>query len=198
MGTFLLHVTGEKGGPIMHTLVKTAAAIHNLSLATAFGGPLYARTALYPTVIKDISDERQRGRVLADAWKKYNKLNVPAHVAFTATWLIERHAILALPVDHRTKKLVHLKSLFITGALVTGIANVVVGNAFRRDYPEGAPVKGDGTTSDPRLARYHRFFQVSGPANLFFVGASLAIGPFIGGAIVHSLKRHFLLRMIEK
>jgi hypothetical protein len=182
----------------MHTLVKTAAAIHNLSLATAFGGPLYARNALYPAVLKDISDERQRGRVLADAWHKYNKLNVPAHVAFTATWLIERHAILALPLDHRTKKLVGLKSLLITGALVTGIANVVVGNMLRRDFPEGAPVRADGTISDPRLAKYHRFFRVSGPASLFFVGASLAIGPFIGGGIVRSLKRHFLLRLIEK
>jgi uncharacterized membrane protein len=181
----------------MHNLVKTAGAIHNLSLATAFGGPLFAKKALFPATIKEISDEKQRGRVLACAWKKYNKLNVPAHVAFTATWLIERHAILALPVDHRTRKLVHLKSLLITGALVTGVANVLVGKMIHREYPEGVPVSTE-PSRDARLEKYRRFFRVSGPANLIFVGASLAIGPFITGGVIRSIKRHSLLRVIEK
>lgn len=184
----------------MHTLVKNAAAIHNLSLATAFGGSLFAKKALFPAVVKDIADEKERGKLLGDAWRKYNRVNVPAHIAFTATWLIERHAILSLPIDHRTRRLVGVKSLLITGALVTGVANTVAGNMLHREYPEGVPVKGteEETTTDARLEKYRSFFRVSGPAHLFFVGASLAIGPFIGGAVIHSLKRHFLLRMIEK
>ena len=135
----------------MHTLVKAAAAIHNLSLATAFGGPLFAKVGLRPAVIKDITDEKERGRVLACAWAKYNKINVPAHVAFTATWLIERHAIKHLNPDHRTQRLVAFKDLLIAGALLTGLANVAVGKKLCREFPEGIPVS-DKPSSEPRCA----------------------------------------------
>ncbi len=181
----------------MHTLVKAAAAVHNLSLATAFGGPLFAKVGLRPAVIRDIKDEKERGRVIACAWAKYSKINVPAHVAFTATWLIERHAIKHLSPDHHTQKLVAFKDLLIAGALLTGLANVAVGKKLVREFPEGIPVS-DKPSSDPRVRAYRRYFKVMGTANLVLVGASLAVGPAIAGGLIRSQRRHILARLLAK
>jgi hypothetical protein len=173
----------------MHTLVTVACALHNLSLAKAFGGPLFAQAALHPALLSEMKDEKERGRVMSAAWQNYSRINVPSHVLFTLTWLVERNAILELEVDERTQKAVALKDLFIAGALVTGLANAAVGGMIRRDYPDGPPVTDPETTvtTDLRLERYHRYFRVMGPTNLFLVGASLAIESVIGGGIVRSL-----------
>jgi len=181
----------------MHTLVKAACAVHNLSLATAFGGPLFAKIALRPAVIKEIKDEKERGKLMACAWTKYSKINVPAHVAFTATWLIERRAIRHLNPDHRTQKLVAFKDLLIAGALVTGVANAAVGKKLVREFPEGIPVS-DKVSSDPRVRAYRRYFRVMGTANLVFVGAALAIGPAIAGGLIRSTRRNILARLLAK
>src|ERR1700722_3209950 len=119
----------------MHSLVKAACAIHNLSLATAFGGGIFARKALRPAVIAEIKDEKERGKVMAAAWNHYNMRNVPAHVVFTATWLVERHAILGMHIDKETRKLVSFKDVLITGALLTGLATVAASKQLQRDYP---------------------------------------------------------------
>lgn len=180
----------------MHTLVKAACAVHNLSLAIAFGGPLFAKATRH-AAIAEISDDKERGKVLACAWTRYSRLNVPAHVAFTATWLIERKAILNMNADHGTKKLVHLKDVLIAGALLTGLSNVAVGKRLVREFPEGIPVS-DKPSSDPRVRAYRRYFRVMGTANLLLVGASIAIGPAIGAGLFRSQKRHFLAKLIAR
>jgi hypothetical protein len=181
----------------MHTLVKTACAIHNLALATALGGPLFVKIALKRAVIKEIPDEKQRGRLLACAGTRFNKVNVPAHLVFTGTWLIERKAIKNLGVDRRTRRLVGIKDVLVGGALITGLANVAVFNRFKKDFPEGAPVR-DGTSSDPKLAKYQRYYRVMGPLHLVLLGGSLAIGPFIAGSIIRAARKGLLARMLEK
>jgi uncharacterized membrane protein len=182
----------------MHTLVKTAAVIHNLALATAFGGPLFARVGLRRAVIKEIPGEKERGRVLECAWTRFNKLNVPAHLLFTGTWIIERKAIMRLHVSHHTQRLIALKDVLIVGALATGLANVAAGKKLRREFPEGFPVRAEERSSDPKVEKYHRYFRVMGPLNLFFVGASLAIGPAIAGSIIHSSRRGLLARLFGR
>jgi hypothetical protein len=179
----------------MHTLVKAACAIHNLSLATAFGGGLFARKALRPAVISEIQDEKERGRLMAAAWNNYNAHNVPAYVLFTATWLVERNAILKLHIDKETRKLVSFKDVLITGALLTGIATVAASKQLQRDYPEGIPVS-DKPSTDPRVERYRRFFRVVGGANIVFTGASLAMGPVIVGAVIHSMHQNTVRRLL--
>jgi hypothetical protein len=180
----------------MHSLVKAACVLQNLSLATAFGGGLFARRAMKPAVIAEITDEKERGRVLAAAWNKYAVRNVPAHIVFTTTWLFERNAILKLHIDRETRKLVSFKDVLITGALLTGIANAVVGQRLQRDYPDGIPVS-DRPSTDPQVERYRRFFRVMGNANIAFTGAALAMGPVIVGSILHSMRHSALRRLLH-
>jgi uncharacterized membrane protein len=181
----------------MHTFVKNTAAIHHLALATAFGGPIFALAGVRQAVLKEVEDEKQRGRILADAWRSFSKINVPAHLAFTATWLIERRIINKMNLTRRTQRLVALKDVLITGALVTGVANAVVGKLLNKDFPQGMPVT-DKPTTDAKAYRYTKFYRVMGPANLFFVGASLAIGPAIAFGVLRSAKLNFVKRLLSK
>jgi len=171
----------------MHTLVKTACALHSLALATSFGAPFVFR-ALKKSTIKEISDEKQRGRVLACTATRFNRVNVPAHVIFTGTWLIERHAMKKLNLDTHTKRLIGLKDIAIAGALVAGVANVAVFNQLKRDYPDGVPVRLEETTPDAKLARYRAYYRVMGPLHMMFITGSIVLGTLVAGSIIRSEK----------
>lgn len=179
----------------MHTLVKTACAIHNLSLAAAFGAPLFAKAGLKPAVMTEIQDEKERGRVLMCAFTHFNRINVPAHLAFLGSYLIERNFILKLNIDEHTHKLVAVKDVLVAGAFVTGLLNIKVGRQLKRDYPDGVPVS-DRPTTDPKLQRYVRYFRTMGPLHLVLLGASIAIGPAIGAGILRSTRRNLLSRLM--
>jgi hypothetical protein len=179
----------------MHTLVKTACAIHNLSLAATFGAPLFVKAGLKPAVLSEIQDEKERGRVLMCAVTHYNRINVPAHFLFLGSWLVERNFILKLHVDERTQKLLAVKDVLIAGAFVTGLLNVRVGRQLKADYPDGVPVT-DKPSTDPKLERYRRYFRTMGPLHLALVGASIAIGPAIGAGIFRSTRRNLISRLM--
>lgn len=179
----------------MHTFVKAACAVHTLSLAKALGGPLFAKSGLRPALINQVSDEKERGRIMAAAWNKYNRVNIPAHILFTATWAIEKSAIRALHTDQRTKELVRVKDILVKGAFIAGIANVIAGKMIQRDFPDGVPVN-DKETTDPKLQAYRRYYRVMGPLHVTLLAGSLAIGPFLVGAIIRSQKKNVLRRVL--
>jgi len=179
----------------MHTLVKAACAVHNLSLAAVYGGTMFAKAALRPAVVNEVTDEKERGRIMAAAWNKYNRINVPAHILFTATWAIEKGALKEIHLDQGAKELIRIKDILITGALLTGLANVAVGKMIQKDYPDGVPVN-DKPTDDAKLERYRRYFRVMGPLHMAFVGGSIAVVPFIVGAVFRSQRRNIFRRIL--
>jgi len=184
----------------MHSALIRVASIHNLSLAAAFGGPLFAKLALRPAVLKDVA-ATERVRLMEDTWTRYNKLNVPAHVLFTATWLIERRAITRHFGDHHTNRLVGIKDVLIAGALLTGLANVVAGEMLKKEIPPGTNVDTLATTNPAKaatLAKYQGFFKVMGPLNLVLLGATIAIGPRIGASIIRHSRLGLLARLFMK
>jgi len=171
----------------MHTLVKTACALHSLALATSFGAPFVFR-ALKKATIKEISDEKQRGRVLACTATRFNRVNVPAHLVFTGTWLIERHAMKKLNLDKHSKVLIGLKDVAIAGALIAGVSNVAVFNQLKRDYPDGVPVRNEETTKDAKLERYRAYYRFMGPLHMAFITGSIVLGTLVAGSIIRSEK----------
>lgn len=183
----------------MHGLVKAACAIHNLSLAAAYGGPLFAKTAFKTAVKRDIKDEKERIRVMETAWSNYNKkVNVPAHLAIGVTYLIERRAIRRMRLDTKAKALIRVKDALIVGVLVTGVANAIVGKRLMRELPHGAPAQGDTRSTHTILRKYRGYFKVMGPLNMALLGASIAIGPYIGAAIMKSQRRGLLARIFGR
>jgi len=187
----------------MHTgsgLIRTAI-IHNIALAIAYGGPVFAKAGLKKAVLQGVSSPKERGKVLEIAWSEYEKINVPAHLAFTATWLLERKALSRYFPDKRTKRLVMVKDFLIGGALLTGVANRVAGEMMKRDFPDGVPYPAEGEISPEKVekaARYITFFRVMGPLNHALIGASIATGTLIGASVVRHAGRGLLARLLKR
>ena len=73
----------------MKALAVAAGAIHGLSLAIAYGGPVFATVGLKPALGKAHSKEERRA-IVQTAWSRFSRVNLNAHVGFTASWLIVR------------------------------------------------------------------------------------------------------------
>ncbi len=55
-------------------LSSAAWVMHDLGLATNFGGALFGKVGLHPAV-RQITSERERGEVVAEAWKGFSVLS---------------------------------------------------------------------------------------------------------------------------
>jgi uncharacterized membrane protein len=186
----------------MHSGIITAAIVHNLSLAVAYGGPLFGKYALRPAVLEDAAAKPvERGKILEDAWSRFSKINRRAHLAIGVTWLLERHAIKTHISDQHTRKLVALKDVLVSGVLVTGLANTIAGEMMKRDFPNGVPIPAAGNTTPENAAkieRYVTFFRIMGSLNMALVGGSIALGPVITAAAFRASRRSLISRLLGK
>jgi hypothetical protein len=64
---------------------RTGKVAHNLGLSTWFGGTLFGQVSLNPAV-SSISDQRERGRVLNEAWARFQAANLPAMLSTLLGW----------------------------------------------------------------------------------------------------------------
>lgn len=184
----------------MHTGLVTNSIVHNLSLAVAYGGPMFGARPFRLALLQGVTSDQERGKAMQIGWTQFNKINVPAHLAFTATWLAERGAIKRFG-GRRTDNIVAVKDALIAGALVTGVANVVANEMFKRDFPNGAPIPAEGNVmpSDAaKIARYGLFFRVVGTLNRAFLGASIAAGPVLGASLLRDTARGTLRRLLKR
>lgn len=182
----------------MHSGFVTIAAIHHLSLAAAYGGALFAKVALKKSALQGVSNAEERGKVLGIAWTEWNKVNVPAHIAFAATWAIQRGAISGRYTGRTTQRLIAVKDVLTAGAFVTGVLNTMVGNAMKREFPEGVPIPAEGNLPPEkveRVLRYVSYYRVMGPLHRALLGGSIAIGPAIGASILRATSKGFLARL---
>src|ERR687883_104948 len=70
-------------------LSQAGRAAHDLGVAGLLGGNLFGRLALHPSVT-EISDERERGKVVNAAWRRYGTVNSLSLAAVVAGWLPAR------------------------------------------------------------------------------------------------------------
>ncbi|MFT3775967.1 MAG: hypothetical protein QM820_62275 [Minicystis sp.] len=185
----------------MHSGLIGNAILHSLSLAVVYGGQAFAKASLKKAVLQGVSSDRERGKVLEIAWSEFNKIQVPAHLVFTGTWLIERSAIKRFSGDKRTMRLIGVKDALIGGALATGVANVVAGRMMKRDFPDGVPYPSEGNVTPAqaaKIARYIGFFRVVGTANHLLVGASIATSTLIGASILRNKSRGLLAKLLNR
>ena len=181
----------------MKTLAVAAGAIHGLSLAVAYGGPVFAKAGL-KRGLKKIASKNERRAVMQAAWSQFSKVNVPAHVGFTASWVILRSLTRNLHVNRQTKNLMIAKDVLIAGALLTGVAATITGKAMKRalaakgtttteadkpavggkDKPAGKVEK----TTAARNKQYKKLLSVEkklGRANMAFLAGAIIISPAI-------------------
>src|SRR5215211_7199652 len=74
-----------KGDRTVRTLSTAAKVAHYLGLSTWFGGTLFGQVSLNPAV-SSIGDEEERGRVLNEAWARFQAANLPAMLSTLLGW----------------------------------------------------------------------------------------------------------------
>ena len=139
-------------------------------MAGLLGGTLFGRLALHPAVT-EISDHRERGKVINASWRRYGAINSLSLLAVVGGWVGARADEAADEnLSARERRLARAKDVLVGAATVTGLATMVEGIRFSRTAPQGAVPLADGDHPAPEAtatqARLKRRLNALGIASL--------------------------------
>ena len=150
-------------------------SLHKMGLGICLGGTLFGLIALNPSVER-ISDKRERGRVLNEAWMRFQTIGTLAMGVTVAMW---RLGGLKRAESDLDPTLAGLKNILLGGALVTSVASALVGMRIARQAPEGATPVESGTEPAPETpeeaARSQRLSAFLGLATVAQVAGVLGL-----------------------
>ena len=150
-------------------------SLHKMGLGICLGGTLFGLIALNPSVAR-ISDKRERGRVLNEAWMRFQTIGTLAMGVTVAMW---RLGGLKRAESDLDPTLAGLKNILLGGALVTSVASALVGMRIARQAPEGATPVESGTEPAPETpeeaARSQRLSAFLGVATVAQVAGVLGL-----------------------
>jgi hypothetical protein len=150
-------------------------SLHKMGLGISLGGTLFGLIALNPSVAR-ISDKRERGRVLNEAWMRFQTIGTLAMGVTVAMW---RLGGLKRAESDLDPTLAGLKNILLGGALVTSVASAIVGMRIARQAPEGATPVESGTEPAPETpeeaARSQRLSAFLGVATVAQVAGVLGL-----------------------
>lgn len=132
--------------PVPNGVAHAGRVVHDLGLASIFGGQLFGRAALHPAVEK-ISDPYERGQVVNAAWRRYGTINGFGLLAVGVVHLAARltgEASGRGTLTPSERRLTHVKDGLVAGNFVTGLATAVAGTRFARQAPDGRVPLTDG------------------------------------------------------
>jgi hypothetical protein len=152
------------------TVQDVAQVAHDVGLAAWLGGSMFGRIAHNPS-LRLISSPAERGQVANAAWNSYNVVNAVGLGSAAAAYVAAR--LTELQPDNLTAReqvLVVTMDVVMSTAVVSGIANGVLGAALARQAPQGAVPVQTGTepsvATPPRAARIQRAIGVLGAVNI--------------------------------
>ncbi|HWD64038.1 MAG TPA: hypothetical protein VG405_02600 [Solirubrobacteraceae bacterium] len=154
-------------------LEPTPAALalgQQLSTAALVGGQLFGRLALGPA-LREISDKRERGKVLNTSWRRYGTVNSAALATLVGTWIPLRQAELDRRLISRAdRSLIAAKDATVGAVALTGLISAAGGVAFAAEEPDGAVPVESGRAPAPetpgRAATLKRLVNATGALNL--------------------------------
>ena len=150
-------------------------SLHKLGLGICLGGTLFGLVALNPAVER-ISDRRERGRVLNEAWMRFQTIGTLAMGVTVAAWRLGGLKEAESDLD---ATLAGIKNLLLGGALVTSIASAILGRRIARQAPEGDTPVESGTEPAPETpeeaAHSQRLSAFLGAATVAQVAGVLAL-----------------------
>ena len=164
-------------------LSQVGRAAHDIGLAGLLGGNIFGRFALHPSVT-EISDARERGKVVNAAWRRYGAVNSLSLLAVTGGWLGARlNEASNRRLSPPERRLALAKDALVGITAVTGIATAAEGIRFSRTAPGGAVPLRDGdhaaydATEKQRRSkqRVNALGAISLAAELGLVGVNAAL-----------------------
>jgi len=161
---------------------KFGKVAHNLGLSAWFGGTLFGQVALNPTV-SSISDKSERGRVLNEAWARFQAVNMPAALSTLLGW---RLGGVREDAELRVPGLTRAKDVLLGGAAFNTLASAVLGATVASRASEGfVPVR-SGTTpapeTPPSAARALRLLRFFSNGSVALLAASVIVSGLIEAA----------------
>jgi hypothetical protein len=151
-------------------LSQVGRAAQDVGLAGLLGGNLFGRFALHPSVT-EITDRRERGKVVNAAWRRYGAINSLSLLAVTGGWVGARlNEASDGKLSPAERRLARAKDVLVAVVAATGIATGAEGMRFARQAPGGAvPLRdGDRTSEEASQAarRLKKRLNALGAASL--------------------------------
>jgi hypothetical protein len=181
------------------TVSSLGRAAHDIGLGAMIGGDLYGRLALHPS-LREISDERERGKVLNRSWRRYGPINAAALSAVVAGWagarLGEAHPRM---LSERERRLAMAKDAAVGAVTVTGLATMVQGIRFSRTAPDGATPMETGDVpaeeAPPKAVRIKRAVRILSSAHMASAFALAGVNAALGQT---NFRRPPLRRLLKR
>jgi hypothetical protein len=150
-------------------------SLHKMGLGINLGGTLFGLVAHNPSVAR-IGDRSERGRVLNEAWKRFQAIGVVAMGATVAMWRLGGLKEAESDID---PALAGIKNVLLGGALITSVASAIAGRRIASQAPEGATPVESGAEPAPEtpeeVARSQRLSSFLGAATVALVAGVLGI-----------------------
>lgn len=160
-------------------LSKAGRALHDIGLASLFGGNLFARVALHPALGR-LSDPTERGVIVNASWRRYGTVNSLSLLAVVTGWAGARAAE-ARPdkLSARERSLSLAKDGLVAATAVTGVACAIEGVRFNAETDGGQVPLQNGSTpaqdTPAPQARAKRVLGALGAVNLACAAALIAV-----------------------
>ena len=166
----------------MKNTSRTGKVAHDLGLSTWFGGTLFGQVSLNPAV-SSISDQRERGRVLNEAWARFQAANLPAMLSTLLGW---RLGGVRDDSQLRAPGLARTKDLLLGGAAFNTVASALLGASTAASSREGATPVRSGTKpsrqTPPEAALAVRLLRFTGNGSLVLLAATVVVSALIEAA----------------
>jgi hypothetical protein len=181
------------------TISAIGRAAHDVGVGSLVGSNLFAEVGWHPA-LRAVSDERERGMVTNEAWRRYGAVNAVALASIVGGWLGAR-AYEAKPgkLTERERKIATAKDVLTGVIAATGLASAITGVRFAHMADHGAvPMRdGDHTSghASERQARTKRALFVLGRVQL---ASALTLGVVQAGMAQVNYRRPPLKRVFRR
>jgi hypothetical protein len=164
-------------------------SLHKMGLGINLGGTIFGLVALNPSVAR-IGDRSERGRVLNEAWMRFQTIGTLAMGVTVATWRLGGLKEAESDID---ATLAGIKNVLLGGALLTTLASVIAGRRIARQAPEGAtPVESGAepaSETPEEAARSQRLSALLGAATVALVAGVLGLSSALEVRAVQKIER---------
>lgn len=181
------------------TVSSAARAAHDVALGALIGGNLFGRLAMHPA-LADITEERERGRVLNRAWRRYGTINSLALATLVAGWLPARlNEAAPRWLSPAERRLAMAKDVAMSAVVLTGLATAAGGVGFAQQAPGGSvPMASGHDTSADTPRRATRIKRVVNALGALSLGCELALAGVNAGLAQTNFRRPPARRLLRR
>jgi hypothetical protein len=163
----------------MRKTSKTGKVAHDLGLSAWFGGTLFGQVSLNPAV-SAISDQRERGQILNEAWGRFQAANLPEMLSTLLGW---RLGGVRDDSEMRAPDLTRAKDVLLGGAAFNTLASAILGASTAAVSRGGATLVRSGTKPSPQTppgaALALRLLRFTGNGSLVLLAATVVVSALI-------------------